>query len=370
MTSPNGTVTIPALSSRQWDIPTYSFPATYAEAIAIIPDRPPETYDHITDTNRPINPPHSRRLQDFILGNQDAPLGTITIAAHPDDCHYQKRKVTLNPERVTTIDGQHRRLAIKEATAAAEAQDTSDAAEEIRNRTLNVLLYATDNPKTIQQLFRWYNRNKSIDPATAAYFDQENPLNRAVTALIEASQFLNQFTGRIAGNLKNAHEEYILTFQDLTESVRLVNFCPKISATNAKFVAEHNNPKSTQKIIAAGQDFWENFLPQAIPDLQKIRQGKYHRSQMALLRNNNYAMRSAFHKILATAYHIWSSAGSDPADKTECLATLDTNRGQVTEESLWATLNIIDPNKGVIAKPKDEATSQAARIIGHTASSK
>ena len=174
---------------------------------------------------------------------------------------------------------------------------------------------------------------------------------------MEESNFLNQFTGHVSGNLKTAHEEYILTYRDLTETVRLVNFGPKASTTSAKFIAEHNNPESVQKIIDAGRDFWKNFLPQAIPDLQKVRQGEYHQSQMALLRSGNYAMRPAFHKILAAAYHIWTSAGSDPMAKAEYLAGLDTIRNQVTEDSLWVTLNIIDPNKGIIAKPKDEATS-------------
>lgn len=353
---------IPATESHQWDIQTYSFTLTYLDVDRILPTRSPDTYDLITDTNRPISRRHSSNCTQFILNTPDSPLGTIMIAADPDTCVYENGEILLDLESVHIIDGQHRRLSIRNAIHELENSGDGEKLRDVQNRKINILMFATKENSKIQQLFRWANLNRPIDKATASIFDHDDPFNNAAYNLIEQSSFLREFVGRISGETK-VTTDWLLTLDENNDILKLAKFGPLQNFTGKAIKTEYSGEEEQQEIIDAGIKFWHEFMPAAVPAIAELAAGNMNRMAISTVRKSDYGLRPAFFKCLAVIFNAWDTTEGDPEPLAKYIAFLDKAEEQIDESSTLVRLKLIDPATGKIATKKSRELAEATRVI-------
>ena len=357
-------MTIHAAPGSQWDIDTYAFTVSYQDVDVDFPTRPPESYTEITSTNRPVSEPHANRCRDFILNTPGSPLGTITIASDPDTLVYEDGCLVIELNNVVIIDGQHRRLAIHNAIVQAESDGRRELAQEIRERQINVLAFATSKDAQIQQLFRWQNLNRPIDRATSSLFNHENPFDDAAAQLIEASHTLRGNVGRISGGTK-VGTPYLITADENNDILKSVQFERRQTFNSKKILAEWSPPEKRQAMVAAGVSFWDNFMPQAVPDIRLLREGDLRRESLSTQRAINAALDPGFIKCLAVIFRQWTMyEGNDQQPLAEYIAGIDTSRAGLEQGAGFGEFGLYNgETRKFVNKRSAEMETAVARVI-------
>ena len=104
---------VEAIELRQGERTMYVGMKTLGEFNDLLPVRPESEYDVITDVNRAIDRRHVQKLVDYMKRREDWYLPSITLRGHTDGVSFRDGILAVDGD-VDILDGQHRRLAIRE----------------------------------------------------------------------------------------------------------------------------------------------------------------------------------------------------------------------------------------------------------------
>ena len=362
MAEMNITLKVPAIRSRQYGTTTYVFNLNYEECDRIIHLRSPETYDQITETNRPITKKHAESIKEFILNTEDSPLQTLTLYGAEELIEFEDGIATIKSslDGLGIIDGQHRRLAMRNAIHEAESQGKS--AKEIQERRVNINLFVTDDISKAQQMFKWANDNKNIDSATATIFDRENPFSDVSSRIIEICPILKQTIGKRSGSTKQ-NDEQLISIEENKEILKTVKFGPKQKTNSKKMLETWKPEEKRQEILRAVETFWNDFAPQAVHLIQEIKEGTYNKAQIAIVRQEEMSLEPGWLKIIAVLYHEWVKTDPDHSKLSTYLSQMETNKKNVNSESEIVSLGLYNPATKRFTNHRDAKVEAAVTKI-------
>ena len=352
-----------AIESLQWGIPTYSFVMTYDQIDHLMPTRDPATYPYINENNRPISLKHIKNCANFILDVDDSPLGNISIAAPKDSVGYDEGDFVLtinNKNLIVIIDGQHRRLGIKEALQRAVDEKGYEFYQNIQNRKVLVTLYATRDEKKIRQLFGWFNKSRPIDKNIMARFDLSDTFKIAANDCMEESDMLRRCVVDIEGGLK-VKTPALLSFADHDDIMKLVNFHPREGFRSRQIKNDYNSDEARGELISKTIKFWHEFMIVAVPDIKEIYDGNCSLEDIAVMRKNSYGLEPDFIKCLAVIYHAWGAGNIK--NLASFLSTINTKKDSINDDHPLVKWQLIDVNTGrITAKTRKEIVDAASMI--------
>lgn len=184
---------LPAMRGRQGDRVLYVLLPTNGLLLEYFT---PETEPQDRQSQRALIPKHAQNIGEYVVENRaEYVLGALTYAVDVEGRFEEIQPgsplgqlILPKDAHIRSIDGQHRRVGIQQATALVD---------DISADSMPVVLYVEDDLARRRQMFsdmNWTPRRVTASENIA--FDSRDPFSRAVRRLVEHDEFLRDRTER------------------------------------------------------------------------------------------------------------------------------------------------------------------------------
>ena len=342
----------PAIRYRQGERDVYAFALSLPELNAILPSRSDDSLNTIQGVNRQLAPRHAANIQKYLKETGNWILGPLTLAIGPEAVSYEEGQLTVRPTAdnpLQIIDGQHRRRAIANLLAEAEAAGHS---QEWREQRLAVCLYVESSLSHKRQMFAWMAEQKPIDKTTRLAFDSTDPFNNTARWAVEELPLLHGRVHTDKSSTIGARDEFLLTIGDVKDIVTILtlSYGGKVTATLKR---HHLQEPESAKMEQAVTDFWQ-LLTEARPEIAEIAGGNVPNGHLPIRRQDTWALDPNFLRLAAGCCHAWKQANADTARLANDVKEMDLLKGALHNGEMQE-LNLIDAQKGkVVARGHPE----------------
>jgi len=289
----------------------------------------------IDRANRRFNPPHSRRIADYIYDTEDWVLGAIMLGIAPEYVEFVPYseengqpseslgfiRIPLDGGNasIQILDGQHRRMAIqavryrlrdeiqrKKKSSSKNGIDKGLEKLERKFERLNemaipVNLFEEGNTKELRQMFADLAKTRNIDATTKTRFDERDPFNRAAVALVESGQ-----SDLLAGRVEMERTTPLRASNHLLSISQLARCLKEIkygfgSRTSRDRIREVEN--NYQELIDTGIIWADEFLPSARKEYEDLCSIELEEDFVAKNRSESVSYSVTVLQLMAGCFH-------------------------------------------------------------------
>lgn len=298
-----------AVEVRQGERTLYVSSLTFGQVDEYLPVRLEKDYDIVTKTNRAINRRHVERLVGYLTQRADWYLPAVTLGSREDVVSYADGILTLRGD-VDILDGQHRRLAIRERIRILSDAGDDEGLEAFISNELPFCMVVEGDLAARRQIFADMATARPIDALTRLEFDGRDPFNNVSRQVVKDSELLS---GRIhptkGGSLRLA-DEYLLSKIDVKTVVTILELglgkSPSRALRDRYRTDEHEMRMTSQSL-----GFFDEFLPEARDVFRKIADGGLDRLNIPMERHDNWDLEPVFIKLFAGVYSQWVVRSGD-----------------------------------------------------------
>jgi DGQHR domain-containing protein len=343
-------ITIPAIRGQQGDRVFYATNLPNSVLNHLFSGEEPAA----DRTQRPFDPRHAKEIKEYILANPDEYiLGAITYAMDEDGQFTQIGEDPSGtgfalgelfvPMTATfrSLDGQHRRAAVRDA--AAESDDIA------RGSTAILIYVEQDNLKRRQMFSDMNSTPRKVPKSLNVAFDTRDPFSRAAMVLSDEHPLL---AGRVEkeGPKVKAESDKFFSLSSVQDALKRL------------FVGQNGRVKDASKfaeedIMARGTQFF-NALMTARPEYSAAMK---NRDSLLKLRNETILFSSTTLRAIAGA--------AFKAMKTHGVPTLEQIDAPLTAGLASIDFTVSSPQfieKGFIAKGKSTPSARNQEVVAAT----
>ena len=334
---------------------------TPQELVKLTPPRPPEQLSLFTDTNRPIANRHLDGIKAFIVETPDWALPNITLAATPDTLKAEGNHLTLSPQDLKILDGQHRLEAMADLINQWNFQNTDDAKKKLQALTtqdLPITIFEVQNNREQAQLFAWFARAKPIEAPVRDYFDNSDPYNQAAKAAMDNSTILKDRVNWHTRTVSTKSSD-LMSLANLKEIATTINLgvtrSPK--PIDRKVITQQENQKKLQDRLV---EFFDNFLPTCQPNYGFLAQSQNPKTDILMSKQASHALNPLIIRLFANAWARWTDDPNhqQPITLSDHIGSLNLNLAS-PENDVETTLQLTNEKRklqGLRHKSWNDAT--------------
>ena len=344
---------------------------TVQEIAELAPKRGPEQLTLFTETNRPITPRHLDSIERFLDTTPNWAMPAIVLAVNPGAVAVRGANITLDPQNLKTLDGQHRIQAIdnlvhqyKTNPSRDPNQDPKAKLETLSQQEMPVVILQVHDDHDQRQLFAWFARNRPIEPTVRDYFDNTDPFNTIAKKVMWDSRTLGG-ERRVTYQVRSvpARSKQLLSLSNLNEIVTTIRQ-GTARAPRAADRAACWDDEVQQHLYHSAMEFFDDFLPSCRPNYQILADLDQYDRLILNERSTSYATFFHVIRLVANAWARWTQdPTSPPAEKlANHIGSLRLQRADPTND-IEHTLEVF---AGPRKKPKglrDPAWEQATATI-------
>lgn len=280
---------------------------------------------------RPLDPRHARDIADYIVGNPDEyVLGALTYAADREGVFDEVLEGTgvgilqlPLDVRLRSVDGQHRRVGIRQALQRAR---------DVENQHTGLLIYVERDVTKRRQMFSDMNNTpRKVSKALNVAFDSRDPFARAVKRLITEHPLLEDRVETLSVRVQSG-SHHLFTLGAVHDAAKRL------------FVGPNGRVKDPGKYSEDGvfERCWAFFdlLQQARPELATT-----DSESLDELRARSILLSSTTLRVLAGA--LWTlnndlpGAAFEPSRMVDVLRAVDFS----PNADVWVRCGFVSPGK-------------------------
>ena len=322
-------ITKTAIPFRQTERDGWLMTMRPSELVQLLPPRPPEQLSIFTDVNRPITTRHLDSIEAFLTSTSNWALPNITLAAVPGAIKRKGEQITLDPDALKMLDGQHRLQAIANLLHQWGIQNSEESLLQLKQldeQLLPITVFEVNDSRDQRQLFAWFARSKPIEPAVRDYFDNTDPYNQAAKAVMEDSTVLRD---RCRWQVKTIplNSPDILSLANIKEIAITIHIGvgrgPK--ALDRRLIREK---QAQDHIQAQLLEFFDEFLPSCKTHYGFLKASKSLKTDIMRSKQGSYALNPMIMRLFANAWARWSEhLDQQPVEKlANCINSLNLNQ--------------------------------------------
>jgi len=189
-------------------------------------------------SQRALDPSHAAKITKYIVSNpQDYVLGTMTFAVD-SECRFEASNIADNigllhiplDSTVRSLDGQHRRHALKDAINQLESVSTDNSA---------MLLYVEPDVHKRRQMFSDMNSTpKVVSKAVNVRFNSRDPYSRAANRIIDEHPLLEGIVETERASV-TAKSDKVWTLGGIFDALKRLH--PEYTKSSAKMAGAEEN---------------------------------------------------------------------------------------------------------------------------------
>ena len=287
---------------------------TLRDLTRLLPPRPPEQLSLFTETNRPINRNHLSSLARYIRDTPNWALPPLVLSAVPGAIQAQNGTITVPPDAVAVLDGQHRLQAFAALfndmeIAATQKPDTDEAKalQHLASQELAATIIEVQDNAEHRQIFAWLARTRPIDPATREYFDNSDPYSKAAKTAMESSATLSGRVLYTAASLppRGSGSRSILTLRNLKELTAVMH----VGITKPPKPADREvawQTETQEHLVHSLVHFFDTFLPKCKPNCAILDDTTALDSRIASHRSQNWALHVNTIRLIGNCWARWT----------------------------------------------------------------
>ena len=212
---------IEAMKIRQGRRTVYVGSMSMGEANRVLPRRPEDQYDTITETNRAIDTRHVDRIVEYVGTREDWYLPSVVLSVPESSVRFTDGALDID-DGLLILDGQHRRLAIERRIRILSESGRDDELAEFESSALPFCLVVESDGQSARQMFADMANGKSIDKLTRLEFDSTDPFNNVSRRVCEESRMLKGRIHPTKGTTVKGGDEYFMTKLDVKTMVTIL----------------------------------------------------------------------------------------------------------------------------------------------------
>ena len=289
------------------------------ELVSILPARPPEQLNFLTETNRPISKPHLQGIISFLENTLNWALPGIILAVDPG--HVERNgegRISLPKEHLRILDGQHRVQALSECIVNARLAVEQGRSEASRSNDLGeseipLAIFEVADVQDQQQMFAWFARSKPIEAATREWFDRSDPFNNAAKSVMQQSATLRDRVDHIRSKTR-PESRTLLTVTELKEIAATIalGFRRYRQTDGEQYASDEQQEKLQEQMV----QFLDDFLPSCRQHYQRLEEEDRNKDNFHFERRNTYALDPQAIRLFANC---WARTEIDRNQNTDGL---------------------------------------------------
>ena len=316
---------VKAVEALQGNRTLYVSSMSFGEVDEHLPVRLEKDYDVVTETNRAINRRHIARLVDYMARRADWYLPAITLSACEKDVRYADGLLSVNGA-VDILDGQHRRLAIREHLRALSDSGDDGGLDSFGKTALPFCLVVEDDLSARRQMFADGAMARPIDTLTRLEFDSRDPFNNVALQVVRDSEMLAGRVHPTKGAGVRLADEYLVSKTDVKTAVTILEL--GLGKNPSQALRDHyRTDEREREMVERALRFFDEFLPESRDLFRRIMDGGLDRLVIPNERYDNWELEPVFINLFAGVFSQWVKGGDDDWQSLALyLNTLDMTR--------------------------------------------
>ena len=276
---------------------------TPQELIQLLPPRGPQQMSLFTEVNRPITSRHKDAIEGFIENTPDWALPNITLAATPEALKETRNQISLHPEHLKILDGQHRLEALANLSHQWAVNSNQEGLDHLNTQQIPITIFEVRDNREQRQLFAWFARSRPIEASVRDFFDDTDPYNRAAKAAMELSGTLKE---RVDWRNRRApaNSPNIMSLANLKEIAVTITMGVSRSP-KAQDRAVVNRPEVQQKLQDQIVEFFDTFLPSCPQHYGFLKESQNLNGDILKSKQSSYAVDPMVIRLFANAWARW-----------------------------------------------------------------
>ena len=292
---------------------------TVREIADLAPARPPEQLALFTETNRPITTRHLDSIERFLDTIPNWAMPAIVMAVNPGVVSVRGTSITLDPNDLKPLDGQHRIQAIDNLihqyrTSPGQEPGSSyqDKLDILGQQEMPVVILQVHDDHDQRQIFAWFARNKPIEPTVRDYFDNTDPFNAVAKRVMWDSLTLGG-EKRVTYRVRTvpARSKELLSLHNLNDIIATI----RLGTARAPRAADRAacwDDEVQQQLHQSAIEFFDEFLPSCQPNYQILTDLDQYDRFILNERSTSYATFFPIIRLVANAWARWTQDPNSP----------------------------------------------------------
>ena len=298
---------IEAMKIRQGRRTAYVGSMSMEEANRVLPRRPEDQYDTITETNRAIDTRHVDRIVEYVGTREDWYLPSVVLSVPESSVRFTDGALDID-DGLLILDGQHRRLAIERRIRILSESGRDDELAEFESSALPFCIVVESDRQSARQMFADMANGKSIDKLTRLEFDSTDPFNNVSRRVCEESRMLKGRIHPTKGTTVKGGDEYFMTKLDVKTMVTILQL--GLGRNPTMGLKKHYRTDEREiEMVGLGLVFLDDFLPEARALFEEVIEGD--RLMLGIKRIDNWELEPVMIEFLAGVFNQWTGGGDE-----------------------------------------------------------